>query len=82
MSDRQVPALSKDAVLKASAPVPKGVTEVKGIDFDDYDGRDVTVVELVREMANTGFQATAVAEAVQIINDMVSFQKIFCHASY
>lgn len=44
---------------------------VKGIDFDDYQGRDITVNELVAGMADMGFQASAVGDAVRIIDDMV-----------
>ena len=68
----QAPTLSTDAVLKPSAPVPTGVQEVSGVDFNDYADHDITVVELVSNMTNMGFQASAVADAVRIINDMVS----------
>lgn len=66
----QAPILSTDAVLKPSAPVPTGVHEVSGVEFNDYADRDITVAELVSNMANMGFQASAVADAVRIINDM------------
>ena len=69
----QAPSLSTDAVLKPSAPVPKGVQEVSGVDFNNYKDRDITVAELVSQMTTTGFQASAVTDAVRIINDMVSF---------
>ena len=69
----QAPSLSTDAVLKASAPVPKGVQEVSGVDFNNYKDRDITVAELVSQMTTTGFQASAISDAVRIINDMVSF---------
>lgn len=67
-----VPASLADAVLKASAPVPDGVEEVRGIEFNDFEGKDITVQNLIAGMANMGFQASAVSEAVRIINDMVS----------
>ncbi|KAF6231297.1 hypothetical protein HO173_010440 [Letharia columbiana] len=70
----QAPTLSTDAVLKPSAPVPADVHEVSGIEFNDYAGRDVTVAELVSDMTTTGFQASAVADAVRIINDMRRFR--------
>lgn len=60
------------AVLKPSDPVPEGAREVKGIDFDNYAHRSITIDELVGGMTNMGFQATSVGEAVRIINDMVS----------
>lgn len=68
----QVPSLSTDAVLKPSDPVPEGVPAVSGVDFNEYKDRDITVAELVSQMTTTGFQASAVADAVRIINDMVS----------
>lgn len=68
------PPVAADAVLKPSQPLPEEVSQkVEGIDFDRYAGRDITVDELVRGMANTGFQATALADAVRIIDDMVCF---------
>lgn len=70
--DGQAPSLSTDAVLKPSAPVPESVREVSGVDFNNYKDRDITVAELVSQMSTTGFQASAVTDAVRIINDMVS----------
>ncbi|KAG5298670.1 deoxyhypusine synthase [Histoplasma ohiense] len=43
---------------------------VTGIDFNEYAGRDITVAELVDGIAGMGFQASAMGDAVQIINDM------------
>jgi deoxyhypusine synthase len=68
----QAPTGATDAVLKPSEPVPAGSKQVQGIDFNHYAGRNITVEELVGGMANMGFQATSVGEAVRIINDMVS----------
>ena len=64
------PAKATEAVLMASSPVPKTLQVIKGMDFDAHQG-DVTINELVGAMASTGFQASAVADAVKIINDMV-----------
>jgi hypothetical protein len=68
----KAPSAATDAVLKPSDPVPEGATEVSGIDFNQYAGRDVTVPEMVAAMANMGFQASAVGDAVRIIDGMVS----------
>jgi deoxyhypusine synthase len=65
-----VPSMVSDAVLKPSVLEGKR-EEVKGIDFDEYEGRDITVAEMLAGMTSMGFQASAVAEAVRIINDMV-----------
>jgi hypothetical protein len=66
------PSNATDAVLKPSEPVPEDSTEVQGIEFNDYADRAITVEELVAGYASMGFQATAVGEAVRIVNDMVS----------
>jgi deoxyhypusine synthase len=66
------PSAATDAVLKPSAPVPEDAKQVQGIDFNDYAQHSITVDELVRGMADMGFQATSVGEAVRIINEMVS----------
>ena len=66
------PAQATDAVLKPSDPIAEGAVRVTGIDFDDYGERPITVEEMVKGMGSMGFQATAVGEAVRIINDMVS----------
>ncbi len=65
------PSHATDAVLKPSNPVPDGMREVQGIDFNDFGESDITVPEMVAGMATMGFQASAVSNAVQIINDMV-----------
>ncbi|KAI4124490.1 MAG: hypothetical protein LQ347_005717 [Umbilicaria vellea] len=64
------PSAATNAVLKPSDPVPQGVRMVKGIEFNDYEGREITVNELVAGMADMGFQASAVGDAIRIINDM------------
>ena len=75
-----LPTSAADAVLKASAPVPEGAQRVRGIEFDRFEGRDITVDEMVAGMAGMGFQASAVSEAVRIINDMVG--GFFSHSTY
>lgn len=70
----QAPTLSTNAVLKPSAPVPSTVHEVSGVEFDNYTDHDITVAELITNMTNTGFQSSAVADAVRIINDMRSYR--------
>lgn len=66
------PNTATDAVLKPSAPVEAGARVVKGLDFNKYKDKALTVEELVDNMAGMGFQASAVSEAVRIVNDMVS----------
>lgn len=72
-STSSAPAGATDAVLKPSEPVPEGVQQVQGIDFNQHAARPITVDELVSGYATMGFQATSVGAAVRIINDMVSW---------
>lgn len=65
------PTSATNAVLVASEPVPEGTHQVQGVDFEQYQGRDITVAEMVDNMKYMGFQGTAVAEATRIMNDMV-----------
>lgn len=73
-TNTEAPTLSTNAVLKPSAPIPTDVHQVSGVEFNDYAHRDITVAELVANMTDMGFQASAVAEAVRIINDMRKFR--------
>ncbi|KAL8663171.1 MAG: hypothetical protein Q9202_004103 [Teloschistes flavicans] len=67
---KSVPGSTADAVLKPSGPISSEARVVRGLDFNDYKDKRLTVEELVENMAGMGFQATAVSEAVRIINDM------------
>lgn len=64
------PSGATDAVLKPSDPVPDSALPVTGLDFDEFKARNVTVAELVDNMARMGFQATSIGQAVEIINGM------------
>jgi deoxyhypusine synthase len=66
------PSSATNAVLVASEPVPEGTHEVQGVDFEKFQGRDITVAELVDNMKYMGFQGSAVSEATRIINNMVA----------
>ena len=67
------PFIATDAVLKPSVPLPADSKKVHGVEFNEFKDRDggITAEELVRGMAGMGFQASAVADAVKIIEDMV-----------
>lgn len=65
------PDTATEAVLKPSAPISPSARVVKGIEFNKYTKNPLTVEELVGNMATMGFQASAVYEAVRIVNDMV-----------
>ncbi|OOF96787.1 hypothetical protein ASPCADRAFT_206951 [Aspergillus carbonarius ITEM 5010] len=68
------PSTVTDAVLVASEPVPEGTQQVSGVDFDRFQGRDITVAEMVDNMKYMGFQGSAVAEAARIVNDMRAYR--------
>lgn len=65
------PSTTQAAVLKSSDPVPKGAQAVHGIDFNNYRDAPITVEEMVAGLSNMGFQASAVADAVRVVDDMV-----------
>lgn len=65
------PALATGAVLVPSVEMPEGSQKVEELDFNKFAGRSITVDELLEGMKHMGFQASSVAEAVRIINDMV-----------
>jgi len=65
------PTVATDAVLMPSESIPEGSREVQGLDFNEYRDRKITVEELVNNMASMGFQASAIGEAVRIVNEMV-----------
>jgi deoxyhypusine synthase len=73
----KVPDQAKDAVFLSSEPVPEGVLPVRGIDFNLYKDRDISIVDLVEGMSYMGFQASAIGDAVRIINEMV--RRHLCH---
>lgn len=66
---------AKDAVFVTSDPVPEGAQPVQGIDFNLHQDRGISVVDLVEGMTNMGFQASAMGDAVRIINEMVRRQQ-------
>lgn len=69
--EHKAPNTATEAVLKPSESMPEGSKQVQGIDFDQYREQRMTVEDLVAGMANMGFQATSIGDAVRIINEMV-----------
>jgi hypothetical protein len=66
-------AVAANAVLKPSVPMPSSATQVRGVDFNNYTKEPITVKQLTSHFARTGFQASSIGRAVEIINNMVSF---------
>jgi deoxyhypusine synthase len=69
--DQNAPDVATGAVLKPSEEVGENVPKVQGIDFNDFEGKDITVREMIKGMSRMGFQASAVSEAADIITKMV-----------
>lgn len=70
-SDTARPSGAAQAVLKPSDPPPEDATEVKGINFDRYAEKNISVVDMVEAMEHMGFQASSVGQAAKVINGMV-----------
>jgi deoxyhypusine synthase len=70
-ANEAAPAGVTDAVLKPSDPVPAEAVPVRGLDFDAFADRNITVAELVENLKNVGFQATSIGQAVDIVDGMV-----------
>ncbi|CAG8952303.1 hypothetical protein HYFRA_00001048 [Hymenoscyphus fraxineus] len=64
-----LPSSVTDAVL-VHGEMPAGSQKVEELDFNNLAGRPITVDELISPMSNMGFQASAIGDAVRIINDM------------
>lgn len=70
----QKPGPAAEAVLKPSDPVPDSAVEVRGLDLSAHASAPLSLDALIASMATTGFQASAVADAVRIINDMLAWR--------
>lgn len=68
--NEKLPEILADAVLKASVPVPDDFVEVKGIDYSSEAATNMRATDLVKSMRTMGFQASAVGEACDVINEM------------
>ena len=66
-------AVAANAVLKPSIPMPSSSTQIRGIDFNEYTKAPITVKQLTSHFTRTGFQASSIGRAVEIINNMVPF---------
>jgi deoxyhypusine synthase len=69
--ENNAPSNAKEAVFVASDPIPRGIQQVRGIDFNSHQDADISVVDMVDGMSSMGFQASAIGDAVRIINEMV-----------
>jgi len=65
-----LPSSVTDAVLVKSNEMPEGSQKVEELDFNKFAGRPITVDDLIGGMNHMGFQASAIGEAVRIINEM------------
>ncbi|KAI9807620.1 MAG: Deoxyhypusine synthase [Sarcosagium campestre] len=74
-AEQDAPPGATSAVLKASEAMPSSAQQIHGVDFDHHHPHsNITVAELVSNMGAMGFQASAISDAVRIINDMRSWR--------
>lgn len=64
------PSGAKDAVLVQSEEMPADAQKVEELDFNKLKG-PITAHDLFMGMRHMGFQASAMSEAIRIINEMV-----------
>lgn len=72
-STSSVPAGAAAAVLLKSDPVPDDAISVKGPDFDS----PLDLQELLASYKRIGFQASSLANAIDIVNKMVPAALIY-----
>lgn len=65
------PSGATDAVLMKSEEMPADAQPVEELDFNKLK-RPITAEDLYLGMRHMGFQASSMAEAIRIINDMAS----------
>lgn len=73
MSDER-PSIATEAVLMHSEEWDG--PEVDGIDFDKKENRPLTAKSMVQQMKYMGFQASAVAQAAEIIDEMRNWRGV------
>ncbi|AOA60377.1 Deoxyhypusine synthase [Komagataella phaffii CBS 7435] len=66
----KLPDILSESVLKSSVPVPEDFVEVKGIDYDKPESRNMKAKDLIKGMRTMGFQASSLSEACEIIDEM------------
>lgn len=65
------------AVLVESEPMPEDAIKIAGIDFNSMQtksrerGYGITVDEIMSSMCTTGFQASSLGKAIDVIEQMV-----------
>ncbi|KAL1840082.1 hypothetical protein VTJ49DRAFT_817 [Mycothermus thermophilus] len=64
------PSAATEAVLVKSVEMPGDAQKVEELDFNKFKGRPITADDLLQGMKHMGFQASAMCEAVRIINEM------------
>lgn len=64
------PSAATEAVLVPSDEIPKDAQKVEEIDFNVFKGKPITVEDMLDNMKHMGFQASAMGDAVRIINNM------------
>ncbi|KAK8145737.1 Deoxyhypusine synthase [Beauveria asiatica] len=73
MAGQSAPSGAKDAVLVKSQDMPADAQKVEELDFNKLN-RPITAHDLFMGMRHMGFQASAMSEAIRIINEMQAWK--------
>ncbi|EJP68262.1 hypothetical protein ACQRIT_004416 [Beauveria bassiana] len=73
MAGQSAPSGAKDAVLVKSEDMPADAQKVEELDFNKLN-RPITAHDLFMGMRHMGFQASAMSEAIRIINEMQAWK--------
>lgn len=71
-----LPLIATDAVLVKSEPVPEDFVEVSGVDYSQDAAYNSSASHLIDLMRNMGFQASLLALACDIINEMTAWKGV------
>ncbi|CAN3365534.1 deoxyhypusine synthase [Diutina catenulata] len=71
-----LPSIATDAVLVKSEPVPEDFVEVSGVDYSQDAAYNSSASHLIDSMRNMGFQASSLASACDIINEMTAWKGV------
>lgn len=69
-----IPSMAASAVLRPSVSLSESAPQVKGVDFVDHVESPISVERLIQDMRFAGFQSSAVADAVRIIDSMIAWR--------
>lgn len=72
--NEKLPDILSEAVLKESVEMPEGTIKIGGIDYTKPEATDMRASDLIDSMKKMGFQASALGQACDIIDNMRSWR--------